>query len=176
MGFYSRAAIVSGPGAVVGDGKSVPLAEEVSGHFDEIASLENPREYNDLTSFMGSMLEAFSAGSSEAKEPAGLTVEAVFEQMPNAFRADKAGGVDVVFQYSISGEGGGDWQVVIKNGECQVTSGKHEAPTTTIKMSADDFLAMISGSLNPMQAYTSGKLKIEGDLMKSQLIEKLFKF
>jgi hypothetical protein len=27
-----------------------------------------------------------------------------------------------------------------------------------------------------MQAYTSGKHKIEGDLMKSQLVEKLFKF
>jgi hypothetical protein len=27
-----------------------------------------------------------------------------------------------------------------------------------------------------MKAYTSGKLKIEGDLIKSQLIEKLFKF
>jgi putative sterol carrier protein len=26
----------------------------------------------------------------------------------------------------------------------------------------------------PMQAFTSGKLKIEGDVMKSQLIEKLF--
>jgi putative sterol carrier protein len=26
-----------------------------------------------------------------------------------------------------------------------------------------------------MQAFTSGKLKIEGDLMKSQLLEKLFK-
>jgi putative sterol carrier protein len=26
-----------------------------------------------------------------------------------------------------------------------------------------------------MQAYTSGKLRIEGDIMKSQLIEKLFK-
>jgi putative sterol carrier protein len=27
-----------------------------------------------------------------------------------------------------------------------------------------------------MQAFTSGRLKIEGDLMKSQLLEKLFKF
>jgi len=33
-----------------------------------------------------------------------------------------------------------------------------------------------SGRLNAMSAFTSGKLKIEGDLMKSQLIEKLFKF
>jgi putative sterol carrier protein len=34
----------------------------------------------------------------------------------------------------------------------------------------------MSGKLNPMSAYTSGKLKIEGDIMKSQLIEKLFTF
>jgi len=27
-----------------------------------------------------------------------------------------------------------------------------------------------------MSAFTAGKLKVEGDLMKSQLIEKLFKF
>jgi putative sterol carrier protein len=34
---------------------------------------------------------------------------------------------------------------------------------------------MMSGKLSAMKAYTSGKIKIEGDLMKSQLIEKLFK-
>ena len=34
---------------------------------------------------------------------------------------------------------------------------------------------MMNGKLPPMQAYTSGKLKSEGDVMKSQLIEKLFR-
>jgi putative sterol carrier protein len=43
-------------------------------------------------------------------------------------------------------------------------------------MADADFLRLISGQLPAMQAFTSGKLKIEGDLMKSQLIEKLFKF
>jgi putative sterol carrier protein len=42
-------------------------------------------------------------------------------------------------------------------------------------MAAGDFLAMMGGQLPAMQAYTSGKLKIEGDLMKSQLLGKLFK-
>ncbi len=37
-------------------------------------------------------------------------------------------------------------------------------------------MALIQGELNAMSAFTGGKLKIEGDLMKSQLIEKLFKF
>jgi putative sterol carrier protein len=43
-------------------------------------------------------------------------------------------------------------------------------------MSDADFLALMAGELNPMTAYTSGKLKIKGDLMKSQLVGKLFKF
>jgi putative sterol carrier protein len=57
-----------------------------------------------------------------------------------------------------------------------VNAGVHESPTTTIIMSDEDFVGLIEGTVNAMQAYTTGKLKIEGDLMKSQLIEKLFKF
>lgn len=96
--------------------------------------------------------------------------------MPEAFRPEKATGVDVVFQYRISGPGGGEWFVSVKEGSCEVKPGAHEKPTTTIIMSDEDFLTLISGKLNAMQAFTAGKLKIEGDLMKSQLIEKLFKF
>jgi putative sterol carrier protein len=33
----------------------------------------------------------------------------------------------------------------------------------------------MSGKLAAMAAYTGGKLKIEGDIMKSQLLGKLFK-
>jgi putative sterol carrier protein len=43
-------------------------------------------------------------------------------------------------------------------------------------MADSDFMKLITGKLNAMSAFTTGKLKVEGDLMKSQLIEKLFKF
>ena len=95
--------------------------------------------------------------------------------MPQAFRADKAAGVNVVFQYTISGEGGGDWFAEIKDGACKVETGKHGSPTCTLAIAAADFLDLMNGKLPAMQAYTSGKLKIGGDIMKSQLIEKLFK-
>ena len=95
--------------------------------------------------------------------------------MPKAFVADAAAGVDVVFQYTISGDGGGDWVCVIQAGSCQVQAGTHDQATCTLKMSSQDFLDLMNGKLPAMQAYTSGKLKIEGDIMKSQLIEKLFK-
>jgi putative sterol carrier protein len=76
----------------------------------------------------------------------------------------------------LSGEGGDNWYAEIKSGTCKVEPGTHASPTSTIKMDAADFLDMIGGKLNAMQAFMSGKLKVEGDLMKSQLIQKFFKF
>jgi putative sterol carrier protein len=64
---------------------------------------------------------------------------------------------------------------MIKDNSCAIESGAHKNPACTLKMADADFLAMMEGSLPAMQAYTSGKLKIEGDIMKSQLLEKLFK-
>jgi putative sterol carrier protein len=96
--------------------------------------------------------------------------------MGQSFQADAAAGVDVVFQFRISGGGGGDWHVTVKGGTCTVESGVHAKPTTTLRMADEDFLALIGGRLPAMQAFTTGKLRIEGDLMKSQLIEKLFKW
>ncbi len=95
--------------------------------------------------------------------------------MPAAFKPDAASGVNVVFQYIISGANGGNWSCAIQNQSCMVATGLHDSPTCTLKMADADFLDMMNGKLKPMQAYTSGKLKIEGDIMKSQLIEKLFK-
>ena len=66
--------------------------------------------------------------------------------------------------------------MAVKDKTCEVKEGPHEKPTTTVKMKDEDFVKLIQGQLNAMSAYTSGKLKVEGDLMKSQLIEKLFKF
>jgi len=184
-GYYGRAAMLCGPGAIVGEPGSVPTPEGVRDAIKAIASLEDAEEYPDATSALTPMMDAFNP-QKKKKAPAaddtaedaggGMTPEAVFDGMPGAFQADKAAGVEVVFQYSITGAGGGEWNVTIKDGGCTVAEGKHDSPTTTIIMSADDFVGLIEGTVNAMQAYTSGKLKIEGDLMKSQLIEKLFKF
>jgi putative sterol carrier protein len=124
------------------------------------------------------MLDAFSPKKQEAAadtQGKGLTLAGIFEGIPKAFQADKAAGLNVVFQFDISGDMGGTWHVIIKDGTCQVAEGAHASPTTTIKMADEDFVNLITGKLNAMSAFTGGKLRIEGDLMKSQLIEKLRK-
>jgi len=178
MGYFSRAAVVGGPGAVVGDGE-IPTPEDVKRSFLDIDSLEGAEEYADAMGALGPMLGALSGKpDDEAGDEAGggSAVEEVFAGMPAAFQAGAAEGVEVIFLFRISGEGGGDWHAVIADQTCEVHEGAHDAPTTTILMEAEDFVALIGGQLNAMMAYTSGKLKIEGDLMKSQLIEKLFRF
>jgi putative sterol carrier protein len=122
------------------------------------------------------MLDVISGKKVEPEAAGGLTVKKIFERIPEAFRPEKASGLDVVFQFAIGGGGGGTWHVKVKDQKCEVKEGAHEKPTTTIKMGDEDFVKMIEGKLNAMSAYASGKLKVEGDLLKSQLIEKLFKF
>jgi acyl dehydratase/putative sterol carrier protein len=115
--------------------------------------------------------------TAKGAETGGLSmVKDIFEKMPDSFNADAAKGIDVVFQFNVSGEGGGNWYAEVKGGACKVAGGVSQNPTTTIKMDAADFEDMISGKLPPMQAFTSGKLKIGGDIMKSQLLTRLFKF
>jgi putative sterol carrier protein len=56
-----------------------------------------------------------------------------------------------------------------------VSEGAVGKAACTLEMTDADFMAMCRGEADPMKLFTSGKLKIEGDVMKSQLIEKLFK-
>ncbi|RPH90078.1 MAG: SDR family NAD(P)-dependent oxidoreductase, partial [Desulfobacteraceae bacterium] len=177
MGYFNRAAVVSGPGVVLSDGSTVPTPETVAGRLPDILRMEGAREFFNATEALGVMLTGPEPPSAANPTPAtGATVQSVFDRLPGSFQAEKAAGVDVVFQFRITGADGGDWSAAIKDAACLVTPGLHEKPTTTIKMSAEDFINLMSGKLPAMQAYTTGKLKIEGDLMKSQLIEKLFKF
>ncbi|NNG08114.1 MAG: SDR family NAD(P)-dependent oxidoreductase, partial [Desulfobacteraceae bacterium] len=176
MGYFNRAAVVSGPGTVIGDGKAAPSVEEIHRNWDAIHELSGAEEYYNVTVAFSPMIDAFSPKAEAPAAAEGLTVKTIFDRLPEAFQADKAAGVDVVFQFKISGPDGGDWYSTVKDGTCDVNEGVHKNPTTTIIMSDKDFVGLIEGTVNPMQAYTSGKLKIEGDLMKSQLIEKLFKF
>jgi len=178
MGCFNRAAIVTGPGVVVGDGQEIPSAEQILSQWEKITSIKGAKEYQNITEQIGDLLTAVSQ-SVEKSAGSGLgflSVSDVFDAMPGAFVADAAAGVNVVFQYTISGDNGGDWFSIIKDGNCQIEAGSHPKPSCTLKMDESDFLDLMNGKLPAMQAYTSGRLKIEGDIMKSQLIEKLFRF
>jgi putative sterol carrier protein len=190
MGHYSRATVISGPGIWLGDDGEVPGPEAIAANWQEIISLKGAEAYHDANAALMAMLAGPREAPTEVEEEGdggegrqvagsgvgGGSVLRVFENLSDAFQAEMATGVDVVFQFTISGPGGGDWYAEVADGTCAVEAGVHENPTTTLRMSDEDFLKYVSGQLPAMQAYSSGRRKIEGDLMKSQLVEKLFRF
>ena len=178
MGYFNRAAVFTGPTTQLGDAQNPPTPEQIHENWQKINSLEGAKEIEDANSAIFDLIAPpDTSGTAEkaAGDQAGGNVQAVFDGMSAGFKADAAAGVDVVFQFNISGADGGDWYCAVKDGTCTVAAGSHEKPQCTIKMTDADFLAMMGGKLAAMQAFTSGKLKIEGDVMKSQLLEKLFK-
>jgi putative sterol carrier protein len=110
----------------------------------------------------------------EDKEMALTGAKEVFDKMPEVFNANAAQGLDVVFQYEITGDGGGNWSIIVKDGTCQVEEGVHESPTVTLTMSAETWLGIVNKQTNGMQAFMSGQLKATGDIMLAQRIEQLF--
>jgi NAD(P)-dependent dehydrogenase (short-subunit alcohol dehydrogenase family)/acyl dehydratase/putative sterol carrier protein len=186
-GAYSLAAVVTGPGAVVGEPGAPPTPEQIERRLGEIDRLEGAARYEDAMAAAMAFVQAAqrrdapaggAAGEAAAAKPGlGGQLKAVFgEMMPAAFDAGAAAGIDVVFQFDISGDGGGQWYAAVKGGELSIAAGQATKPTVTIGMAGADFLELVAGKLDPMAAYSVGKLKVSGDAMKSRLIMKLFKF
>lgn len=103
-----------------------------------------------------------------------MSVEKIFAEMPVRFNAEKAADLNATVQFSLSGEGGGEWYVAIANGNCEVQQGNAEHPTATIKMLATDYADLTSGKLNPVNAFMMGKVKVEGDLNTVMKFQTLF--
>ena len=103
-------------------------------------------------------------------------VREIFARIPEGFNADAAQGLEAVFQFEITGEAGGIWNVVIKDGTCNVREGAGENPTVTMTMSAETWLGIVNKELNGIQAFMSGKLKVSGDIMLAQRYQSLFSF
>jgi putative sterol carrier protein len=166
------------PGIVIKGSKKIPSIEEISVNWPKIMDLKGAKEYAQLNDLiLGDMLNALEGKKEAAPSGGGFTsIKDIFDKMQGAFQAGAASGVDVVFQYCITGEGGGDWHAEIKGGACTVAAGVHPSPGCSLNIAAGDYLDLMNGKMNAMKAYTSGKLKITGDLMKSQLLEKLFKY
>ena len=102
------------------------------------------------------------------------TVKETFDAMASRFRADKAAGVNATIQYDISGDQGGSWNAVIKDGKCTVNPGAAASPSLTLAMSAQDWLDMVGGKLSGQMAFMSGKLKLKGDMGLAMKIGGLF--
>lgn len=83
--------------------------------------------------------------------------------------------IKAIFRFKIKEQGETHvWTIDLKSSG-SVTRGPSDTKAdTTITIAEEDFLNLVAGSLNPMQAFMQGKLKIAGNMMLAQKLQVLF--
>ena len=72
--------------------------------------------------------------------------------------------LNATIQFDLDGDNGGLYWVQMGDGVVRSGTGQAENPEMTMKALADDWAALVAGDLNPMQAFMSGRLKIQGNM------------
>lgn len=104
------------------------------------------------------------------------TLEQVFNGMCEAFLAERAGPQSAVIQYDVTASGRThSYQLKVADGTCQLVKGAAGPAKTTLTLNLADFLRLVTGKLNGMQAFMSGKLKLTGDMMFAQVMQGWFR-
>lgn len=103
-----------------------------------------------------------------------MTIAEAFETMVTIFNPAAAGSMNKTLQWNITGEEAGVYALKIANGTCELIKGGAEKPDMTLTVADKDWLAIASGELNAMNAFTSGKLKLAGDMMLAMKVQQLF--
>lgn len=95
-----------------------------------------------------------------------MALKEIMDKLQEKLGADpaKMAGVTATYQFSLSGDGGGDCHVVFNDGEAKVNEGAAANADITISVDVADFKDLLEGKLDAMGAFMSGKLKIQGDM------------
>jgi 3-hydroxyacyl-CoA dehydrogenase/3a,7a,12a-trihydroxy-5b-cholest-24-enoyl-CoA hydratase len=114
-------------------------------------------------------------GAATAASPAAYTptVEDAFDVFAEVLKQNPeiAPKVGVVYGFKV-----GDRRYILdlKNGAGSVSQGESGAECT-LELAESDFLDLTQGKADPMKLFTTGKLKISGNVMASQKLQSLFK-
>lgn len=149
--------------------------------FDPTASMGRRSSYDLFAKAMKGFLAGKPAAEAkpaekptEKEEPKMSVIGAYFAALPGNFNAEKAGPLKATFCFKVSGEGGGEWNVAIAEGKCTVTEGAGDGADLTVSMAAGDLADLVAGKLDPMVAFTTGKLQFAGDISLAMKMGPLF--
>ena len=101
-------------------------------------------------------------------------VRKIFRHLPDVFMPEKANGVNAIIQIELSGEGAGNWIVKIAEGQIEVEEGLAGEPAMTLQMTASDYVALSRGEANPIALFSSGRVKLQGDMGLALKFQQMF--
>ena len=103
-----------------------------------------------------------------------MTVAETFSTMQTLFNPAAAAGLNKTIQWNISGEDAGKWALKIQDQTCELITGGVDKADLTMSMADKDWIAITEGTLDPMNAFMTGKVKTSGDVMLAMRINNIF--
>lgn len=103
------------------------------------------------------------------------TLDEAIDWLRAHFQPDAAHGLDACYQLHLTGAGGGDVYVRVKEGVCEVARGTTEPVDTRLRLSARDYLDVLARRANADLLVMEGRLEIEGDLALANRLRALFR-
>ena len=101
------------------------------------------------------------------------TVKQLIAAIPERADAAALRGLNAVVQFELSGEGGGKYHAIIKDGAIAVHDGAHRSPDLTFTMAAADYVELATGRLSAQMAFMTGRLRIAGDMSLAEKVQPL---
>ncbi|WP_395599959.1 MULTISPECIES: SCP2 sterol-binding domain-containing protein [Pseudomonas] len=94
------------------------------------------------------------------------------EAMKAKFNPGAADGLDLVFGFRIDDTQ--NFSLVVKNNTCELLEGENPDAQVTLVTDGETMEGIVSGETDGMQAFMSGKLRTEGDMMLAMKLSELF--
>jgi len=166
--------------------------EHIRDRFNEISDFSEgtvyPTSLNDATSsIVQRVLNPTSKPSSSAKTSAAPEKKAessplslIFAELEKKIKANpsmvkQVGGT---FIFVVTGAEQGSWVIDLQSGEGSVSKGKpnkNPPGSCQITVGTDDFVQLMTGKLDPMSAFSQGKVKLDGNMALAMKLQTLVK-
>ncbi len=105
-----------------------------------------------------------------------MTYEEIFNASKEILTKKDVNGFEnkhLAVQIDITGEGEGAFYIELNNGKLDIQPYEYYDRDVKFIVSAKNFLKIAEGKLNSVLAYTTGKLKVEGNLEKALEVQKI---
>lgn len=131
-----------------------------------------PSQYQEIRHVSKKKLPHWIEGSNA--DQVNYHMSRIFHYMPLIYNPQAGGDMEATYQFTMEGEGGGQWSVKISNGRAESSDGPSDPFDAEIKTKPELWMDLSQGDLNPVWAITTRKVQLGGNAGLAMKLSTLF--